>query len=150
MTMKIYFGTMACAWHRQVRLLGIVVRLSPHHKPSRFALGRRARRVAFLSPSGSPPKVFSVGQSERCSVSTVRRSIIFMRDSNFIKKEEKYIPHFRRTELFTSGGGTPEGKEGEQYSHVRGRQFILPPSTTKPAGRGEQYSHVRDVNSISR
>ena len=37
------------------------------------------------------------------------------------QKDEKYIPHFRRTELFSSGGGIPEGKEGEQYSHVRGR-----------------------------
>ena len=37
------FGTVACAWYRQVRLLGIVVRLSPHHKPSRFALGRRSQ-----------------------------------------------------------------------------------------------------------
>ena len=44
-----------------------------------------------------------------------------MRDSNSIKKDEKYIPHFRRTVLFPSGGGKPEGKEGEQYSHVRGR-----------------------------
>ena len=44
-----------------------------------------------------------------------------MRDSNSIKKDEKYIPHFKRTELFPSGGGKPEGKEGEQYSHVRGR-----------------------------
>ena len=44
-----------------------------------------------------------------------------MRDSNYIKKDEKYIPHFRRTELFPSGGGKPEGKEGEQYSPVRGR-----------------------------
>ena len=39
-----------------------------------------------------------------------------MRDLNFIKKDEKHIPHFRRTELFTSGGGMPEGKEGEQHS----------------------------------
>ena len=39
-----------------------------------------------------------------------------MRDSNFIKKDEKHIPHFRRTELFPSGGGMPEGKEGEQHS----------------------------------
>ena len=39
-----------------------------------------------------------------------------MRNSNFIKKDEKHIPHFRRTALFTSGGGTPEGKEGEQHS----------------------------------
>ena len=37
---------MACAWHRQVRLLGIVVRLSPHHKPSRFALRRRSQAHA--------------------------------------------------------------------------------------------------------
>ena len=62
---------------------------------------------------------------ERRSVNTVRRSIISMRDSNFIKKDKKHIPHFRRTELFPSGGGKPEGKEGEQYSHVRGRQLIL-------------------------
>ena len=48
-----------------------------------------------------------------------------MRDSNFIKKDEKHIPHFRRTELFTSGGGTPEGKEGEQYFHVRGRALYF-------------------------
>ena len=44
-----------------------------------------------------------------------------MRDSNFIKKDEKCIPHFRRTALFPSGGGKPEGKEGEQHSPVRGR-----------------------------
>ena len=53
-----------------------------------------------------------------------------MRDSKFIKKDEKYIPHFRRTELFPSGGGKPEGKEGEQYSHVRVRTpvFIFEPA----------------------
>ena len=39
--------------------------------------GRRARRVALLAPSGSPPKVFSVGQSERRSVSTVRRLVMW-------------------------------------------------------------------------
>ena len=81
--------------------------------------GRCARRVAFLSPSGSPPKVFSVGQSERRSVYSVRRSIISMRDSNSIKKNEKYIPHFRRSELYFEWGRSPEGEEGEQYSHVR-------------------------------
>ena len=66
--------------------------------------GLRARRVAFLSPSGSPPKVFSVGQSERRSVHTVRRSIIFMRNSNFFKKDEKYIPHFRRSVPYSEWG----------------------------------------------
>ena len=94
----------------------------PNETLSRY--GRRARRVAFLSPSGSPPKVFSVGQSERCSVNTVRRSIISMRNSNSIKKDEKYIPHFRRIALFTSGGGIPEGMEGEQHSHVRDMHSI--------------------------
>ena len=62
---------------------------------------------------------------ERRSVYTVRRLIISMRDSNFIKKDEKHIPHFRRTELFPSGGGKPEGKEGEQYSHVRDVHPVL-------------------------
>ena len=41
---------------------------------------------------------------ERRSVSTVRRSIIFMRDSNCIKKNEKYIPHFRRTVPYSEWG----------------------------------------------
>ena len=48
--------------------------------------GRSARRVALLSPSGSPPKVFSVGQSERRSVSTVRRLVMWVRDSNFFQE----------------------------------------------------------------
>ena len=75
--------------------------------------GRSARRVAFLSPSGSPPKVFSVGQSERRSVYSVRRSIISMRDSNSIKKDETHIPHFRRTAL--SKGSPPNVySEGEK------------------------------------
>ena len=72
---------------------------------------------------------------ERRSVSTVRRLIISMRDSNVIKKDEKYIPHFKRTELFSSGGGKPEGKEGEQYS-PRDVHSISYLSTTQPAGRG--------------
>ena len=66
---------------------------------------------------------------ERCSVSTVRRSIISMRDSNSIKKDEKYIPHFRRTELFPSGGGKPAGKEGAQHSprDVHSISHLSPP-----------------------
>ena len=103
---------------------------------------------------------------ERCSVSAVRRSIISMRDSNFIKKDEKNIPHFRRTALFPSGGGKPEGKVGEQYSHVRGHApyFMFEHDETRrkgvsntpmsgdetfPEGKvGEQHS-PRDVHSIS-
>ena len=72
---------------------------------------------------------------ERRSVSTVRRSIISMRDSNSIKKSEKHIPHFRRTELFPSGGGKPEGKEGEQYSHVRGRALYFTFEHAVPSDR---------------
>ena len=53
-----------------------------------------------------------------------------MRDSNSIKKDEKYIPHFRGTALFTSGGGKPEGKEGEQYS-PRDVHLILTPRTRR-------------------
>ena len=68
---------------------------------------------------------------ERCSVNTVRRSIISMRYLNFIKKDEKHIPHFRRTELFPSGGGKPEGKVGEQYS-PRDVHSISPSSTPYP------------------
>ena len=79
---------------------------------------------------------------ERRSVYTVRRSIISMRYLNFIKKDEKHIPHFRRTALFPSGGGKPEGKEGEQLS-PRDVYSISRLSTTKPAGRGSQYFHVK-------
>ncbi len=34
---------------------------------------------------------------------------------------KKYIPHFRRSELYPERGRSPEGEEGEQYFHVRGR-----------------------------
>ena len=119
-------------WGKDVRPRKLDEALSRH--------GRRARRVAFLSPSGSPPKVFSVGQSERRSVHTVRRSIIFMRNSNFFKKNEKYIPHFRRTALFTSGGGIPEWGSPQN----RRRQFCGVPGL-----EGEQHS-PRDVHSILR
>ena len=105
--------------------------------------GRSARRVAFLSPSGSPPKVFSVGQSERCSVSTVRRSIISMRDSNFIKKDEKYIPHFRRIALFSSGGGTPEGKVGGTTFPARRTPYF----TFELAATSERVLHEFTYNS---
>ena len=106
--------------------------------------GRRARRVAFLSPSGSPPKVFSVGQSERRSVYSVRRSIISMRYLNFIKKDEKSIPHFRRIALFPSGGGKPEGKEGEQHS-PRDVHSIPRLSPMKPTGRGQSILQCQRI-----
>ena len=67
-----------------------------------------------------------------------------MRDSNFIKKDEKYIPHFRRITLFPSGGGKPEGKEGEQYSHVRG---CTPYFTFEPAATSERVLHECAYNS---
>ena len=66
-----------------------------------------------------------------------------MRNSNFIKKDEKYIPHFRRTALFPSGGGMPEGKEGEQHS-PRDVHFIL---TSESAAPSERVLHEFTYNS---
>ena len=63
---------------------------------------------------------------------------------NPIKKDEKYIPHFRRTALFPSGGGTPEGKEGEQYSNVRDVHPVL---TSEPAAPSERVLHEFAYNS---
>ena len=48
-----------------------------------------------------------------------------MRDSNSIKKDEKYIPHFRRTVPYSEWGRSPEGEEGEQYSNVKGRTPVF-------------------------
>ena len=33
---------------------------------------------------------------------------------------KKKVPHFRRSELYSEWGRSPEGEEGVQYSHVRG------------------------------
>ena len=44
---------------------------------------------------------------------------------------KKLVPHFRRSELYFEWGRSPEGEEGEQYSHVRGRTPVFiyePPS----------------------
>ena len=67
-----------------------------------------------------------------------------MRDSIFIKKDEKHIPHFRRTELFPSGGGKPEGKEGVQYVHVRDVHHVL---IFEPAAPYEWVLHEFAYNS---
>ena len=60
--------------------------------------------------------------------------------------DEKRIPHFRRTELFTSGGGTPEGKEGEQYFHVRGRALYF---TFEHDATFERVSYASTTRSYS-
>ena len=96
--------------------------------------GRCARRVAFLSPRA----MFSL----YCSPLDYLYATL-----KLYQKGQKYIPHFRRTELFPSGGGIPEGKEGEQHS-PRDVHSISHLSTTKPAGRGEQYSHVSGLHPI--
>ena len=67
-----------------------------------------------------------------------------MRDSNSIKKNEKYIPHVRGTALFTSGGGIPEGKEGEQYFHVRD---VHPISRLSTHAASERVLHEFTYNS---
>ena len=99
--------------------------------------GRRARRVAFLSPRA----VFG----QYCSP----HDYLYAR-LKLYQKGRKAYPHFRRTALFPSGGGKPEwgspqnrrrqfcgvpGLEGEQHS-PRDVHSISRLSTTKPAGRG--------------
>ena len=93
--------------------------------------GRCARRVAFLSPRA----MFSL----YCSP----LDYLYARFKLY-QNDEKYIPHFRRTELFPSGGGTPEGKEGEQYFNVRGRTTNF---TFKPAVSSERVLHEFAYNS---
>ena len=69
-----------------------------------------------------------------------------MRDSNFIKKDEKCIPHFRRTALFPSGGGKPEGKEGEQHS-PRDVHFILTSEHAAPSARAlHEFAYNSETN----
>ena len=60
---------------------------------------------------------------------------------------KKYIPHFRRTELFSSGGGVPEGRRGEQHSHVRGRTPVF---IFEPAATSERVSYARTPAPTSR
>ena len=86
--------------------------------------GRSARRVAFLSPRATFSEycspldyLYARFKSQYCSP----LDYLYARFKLY-QKDEKHIPHFRRTALFTSGGGIPEGKEGEQSSHVRGRK----------------------------
>ncbi len=38
---------------------------------------------------------------------------------------KKKVPHFRRIVLYSEWGRSPEGEEGAQYSHVRGRKPLL-------------------------
>ena len=33
---------------------------------------------------------------------------------------KKKVPHFRRDELYSEWGRSPEGEEGEQYFHIEG------------------------------
>ena len=85
----------SCKSRRASRPRKLDVTLSRH--------GHRARRVAFLSPRA----MFS-GYCSPLDYLYARLKLY--------QKDEKYIPHFRRIELFPSGGGMPEGKEGEQHS----------------------------------
>ena len=91
--------------------------------------GRRARRVAFLSPRA----MFG----DYCSP----LDYLYARFKLY-QNDEKFIPHFRRTELFPSGGGIPEGKEGEQYSNVRDAHSILRLSTPRPPSGCCMSSHI--------
>ena len=110
----------SCKLRREMRPRKLDETLSRH--------GRSARRVAFLAPRAM------FGQY--CSP----LDYLYAR-LNSIKKDEKFIPHFRRIELFPSGGGKPEGKEGEQYSHVRGLHPVLASEHDVPSERIRESRH---------
>ena len=67
-----------------------------------------------------------------------------MRDSNFIKKDKSISRILGGLSPIPSGGGIPEGKEGEQYSHVKGR---APYPTLEPAEPSERALHEFAYNS---
>ena len=76
---------------------------------------------------------------------TVRRLGKRVRDLNFFKRcfhkgavrafMKKLVPHFRRNELYFEWGRSPEGEEGEQYSHVWDVHTISRLSTIHPHER---------------
>ena len=48
---------------------------------------------------------------------------------------KKLVPHFRRSELYFEWGRSPEGEEGEQYSHVRDAHPVLTHEHAAPSER---------------
>ena len=57
------------------------------------------------------------------SVSTVRRSIMSVRDSNFFSRGGKLVPHFRRTALFRTRGRKARREGGGILTHPRDERF---------------------------
>ena len=57
---------------------------------------------------------------------------------------KKLVPHFRRSELYFEWGRSPEGEEGEQYSHVRDAHPVL---THEHAATSERELHEFTYNS---
>ena len=68
--------------------------------------GRIIKQTRALCASSRPPRptsdVRSVLFAARLSPCEIK----------LCQKDEKFIPHFRRTELFPSGGGVPKGRRG--------------------------------------
>ena len=65
------------------------------------------------------------------SVSTVRRSIMLVRDTNFFQKAESQFRILGGLHSFGHGGGKPEGKEGGiKITRETNSLFEASPSTT--------------------
>ena len=68
-----------------------------------------------------------------------------MRNLNFIKKDEKYIPHFRRIVPYSEWGRSPEGEEGEQHS-PRDVHSISRLNTTYPLSNVFEFAYNSETN----
>ena len=71
-----------------------------------------------------------------------------MRDSNFIKKDEKCIPHFRRPELFPSGGGKPEWEGGGAILPCQGRAHYFTFEYDETRRRGLDLTPMSEDGSL--
>ena len=132
--------------------------------------GRRARRVAFLSPSGSPPKVFSVGQSSdvRSVLFAARLSLCEIQTlSKWTKSISRilgglnsprgprrmYIRKGKRSSRAIDERRSLRRREGEARREgggtilpCQGREFYFTFEYDETRRKGEQYSHVRGLH----
>ena len=110
---------------RRSRRLQVAAIRGPRRKNFRWGKDVRPRKLdEALSRHGHSARRGVESPSsprERCSVYTVRRSIISMRDSNFIKKDVKNIPHFRRIVPYSERGRNARREGGGTILPCQGR-----------------------------
>ena len=97
--------------------------------------GRSARRVAFLSPSGSPPKVFSVGQSSDVQfvLFAARLSLCEIRT---LSKKTKSISRIL--------GGRNSSRVGEEHPNGAPRKIAAGNFVGSPGWRGNNTPMSED------